>query len=129
MALVLLGLAACSVQRPTGTWRGERDLVVPQDAPPHVANTMRRVEIEFHADGRYTMTDAGIQKAGYVHVLSGQRARLSIDTILEQPWERVMQGEPKPPDILLEFTGDDTALMTDPARSGEEPVLLQRLQP
>lgn len=129
LGLILIGLAACTTQRPTGTWRGERDLIVPEDSPPHVVNTLRRVQVEFLPESRFKLQDAGILKGGSVHIQSGNKVRLSVDSILDQPWETVMQGQPRPPDIIIEFKEDDSALFTDPSRAGQDPVILQRVQP
>jgi hypothetical protein len=106
----------------TGTWRGERQV---ENAPPHIAGAIGKVELEMMPNGRFRLTHLSLPTEGRYRIEDGV-ALLTVEQALGKP---VIPGSPESQlhqEIRLVPQDDGSLLMSDPGEFGLGPVRLTR---
>jgi hypothetical protein len=110
----------------TGQWSGKRDIPLKPGDNEVILNTIAKVELTMHPNGRFDLLEGGIPKDG-TYRTDGMKAHLKVERFMQRPIEE--QGETAVKmnqEILLEAQSDGSLVFTDPAGFQQESVRLIR---
>ncbi|MFZ4507594.1 MAG: hypothetical protein ACOYON_07860 [Fimbriimonas sp.] len=110
-----------------GKWVGERKVDAVPGADPIIVRQLSRIKLDIQENGKFTMEDAGMPKAGTFRVETSEKGFLKVESILGRPLSEQpeMTQELHKGEIELRANADGTLTYDDPAGFEHEPVIMR----
>lgn len=127
LALTTASFCGCgNSHRWQGKWVGKRDVKPRPGEDISILNTLTKIELTVHSDGRFDLLQSGVPFGGRIRDV-GKKAYLKVDSyfnkyILDDPsMKRLTDSE-----IELSAVNENEISFHDPTGFDEKPVVLKR---